>query len=139
MKLSSTELARLKQAHPDLIKLVMRAAELTKQPFRVMETLRTEAQQRENIRKKVSWTMRSRHLPGRGGLAYATDLVMIVNGQPSWSWAPYFPFAKFMFGVAKGIGVPIEWGGNWKRFYTAKLGNPADGPHWQLPWREYPR
>ena len=25
---------------------------------------------------------------------------------------------------------PIEWGGDWRRF--------ADGPHWQLPWGQYP-
>jgi peptidoglycan L-alanyl-D-glutamate endopeptidase CwlK len=27
--------------------------------------------------------------------------------------------------------VPIEWGGDWKSF--------KDGPHWQLPFRSYPK
>ncbi|WP_049613866.1 M15 family metallopeptidase, partial [Yersinia pekkanenii] len=30
----------------------------------------------------------------------------------------------------KDVGVPIEWGGDWK---TLK-----DGPHFQLPHKEYP-
>jgi len=28
------------------------------------------------------------------------------------------------------LRVPIEWGGDWRSF--------KDGPHWQLPWAEYP-
>ncbi|WP_139238526.1 M15 family metallopeptidase, partial [Yersinia ruckeri] len=32
--------------------------------------------------------------------------------------------------AAKDVGVPIEWGGDWK---TLK-----DGPHFQLPHKDYP-
>ena len=28
------------------------------------------------------------------------------------------------------VGVPIEWGGDWRTF--------KDGPHFQLPWGKYP-
>jgi peptidoglycan L-alanyl-D-glutamate endopeptidase CwlK len=33
--------------------------------------------------------------------------------------------------AAENEGVPLEWGGNWARF--------KDGPHWQLPWKQYPK
>ena len=32
--------------------------------------------------------------------------------------------------AAKDVNVPIEWGGNWTKF--------KDGPHFQLPWEQYP-
>lgn len=28
------------------------------------------------------------------------------------------------------LAVSVEWGGDWSSF--------RDGPHWQLPWKEYP-
>jgi peptidoglycan L-alanyl-D-glutamate endopeptidase CwlK len=33
--------------------------------------------------------------------------------------------------AAQEVGVPVEWGGDWKSF--------KDGPHWQLPFKEYPK
>ena len=32
--------------------------------------------------------------------------------------------------AAEDIGIPLEWGGDWTSF--------KDGPHFQLPWRDYP-
>jgi peptidoglycan LD-endopeptidase CwlK len=31
--------------------------------------------------------------------------------------------------ASKKLGIPIEWGGNWKSF--------QDLNHWQLPWKQY--
>ncbi|MBO0346023.1 peptidoglycan-binding protein [Roseibium sp. CAU 1637] len=32
--------------------------------------------------------------------------------------------------AADELGVPVEWGGDWRSFF--------DGPHFQLPWPAYP-
>jgi peptidoglycan L-alanyl-D-glutamate endopeptidase CwlK len=34
-----------------------------------------------------------------------------------------------MLAASIELQIPIEWGGNWKM---------RDGPHWQLPWKDYP-
>ncbi len=126
---SPVEEARLKKLHPGLAKVVRRARSLGAS-FRVGETTRTVEQQRRNIAKGVSWTMRSRHLASPDGLARAVDLLCLVDGQVTWSWPPYYALAKTMKQAAKECKVPIEWGGDWKR--------NKDGPHFQLPWKDYP-
>lgn len=42
----------------------------------------------------------------------------------------YAKLAKAMKQAAKELGVPLEWGSDWKSF--------KDGPHFQLPWKQYP-
>jgi peptidoglycan L-alanyl-D-glutamate endopeptidase CwlK len=125
VKFSKVELAKLKNLHPALVLVVVRAAEVTTIPFRVNETVRSVAQQRINVAKGVSQTMNSRHLPGKDGLARAVDLWVIVDGKPTWAWAPYYALRKIMLKAAKDVHVPIEiisW----------------DGPHYQLPRKLYP-
>lgn len=131
-KLSELSLKRLTGVHPDLVKVVKRAIELTTQDFMVMEGTRTIEQQREYVRKGTSKTMRSRHIPSSNacGLGCAVDIVPIVNGQVSWDWAYYYPLETAMLAAAKEVGVPIEWGGRWTSI--------KDGPHFQLPASKYP-
>ncbi len=112
-------------AHPDLRKVMDRAIQITPIDFRVIETIRTVERQRELVRKGASKTMNSRHLTG-----HAVDIVPIVDGKVSWAWPHYYPLAKAVKQAAKELGVPIEWGGDWKSF--------KDGPHWQLPFSKYP-
>lgn len=130
MKLSQRDITRLAKAHPDLKKIVARAADITTIPFVVLQADRTLAQQKANVAKGVSWTMRSRHLIGADGMVYAVDIAPTVGGQVSWSWPLYYKLAPIMKQAAKDVGVPVEWGGDWKK--------NKDGPHWQLPWKLYP-
>ena len=44
--------------------------------------------------------------------------------------AVYHRLAAAVKEAARIEGVPIEWGGDWRRF--------KDGPHFQLPSKEYP-
>lgn len=125
IKLTATDEQRLKGVHPDLIKVVQRAAEITTLPFRVLEGLRSVAQQRENVKRGVSWTMNSRHLTG-----HAVDIVPFLNGKVSWAWPLYHQLAAVMKQAAVDVGVTIEWGGDWRK--------TKDGPHFQLPYRTYP-
>ena len=125
MILSPTSLKRLVGVHPDLVKVVKRAAEITDTPFIVTEGLRTLARQRQLVASGASKTMNSRHLNG-----HAVDLACIVDGKLSWAWPLYHRLAKIVKQAAAEVNVPVEWGGDWPRF--------RDGPHWQLPWKKYP-
>lgn len=119
-KLGATSLARLKGVHPDLVRVVKRAIELTKQDFTVLEGLRTKERQKQLVAKGASKTMNSYHITG-----HAVDIAPIVNGQVSWDWKYYYPVRDAMKAAAKELGVKVEWGGDWKSF--------KDGPHWQVP------
>jgi peptidoglycan LD-endopeptidase CwlK len=130
MKLSAKDEERLKRAHPDLAKVIRRCAEITTVPFVVLQSDRTLAQQRENVRKGVSKTMKSRHLISEDGFVRAVDVAPLEGKNASFAWPLYHKLAPQMKKAAKDVKVPIEWGGDWKTF--------KDGPHWQLPWKQYP-
>ncbi len=128
--LSAKSLAKLEGAHPDLAKVIIRAAALSPVDFTVLEVLRTPARQRDLVAKGASKTMKSRHLPGADGKSRAVDIAPLDGGQVSWAWPVYHKLAPIIKQAAKDEGVPIEWGGDWRTF--------KDGPHWQLPWKDYP-
>lgn len=115
----------LKGVHPDLVKVIERAIQITKQDFTVIEGLRTKERQAELLKKGATQTLNSRHLTG-----HAVDIVPWVDGTVSWDWKFYSEVRSAMIQAAGELGVEIEWGGNWKTF--------KDGPHWQLPWSKYP-
>jgi len=123
-KLGPRSVARLKGVHPDLVKVVERAIQLSTVDFTVLEGLRTIERQKALVDAGSSQTMNSRHLDG-----HAVDLGAWVDGQVDWSWPLYSRIADAMKRAADELEIPIEWGGDWKM---------KDGPHWQLPWKEYP-
>lgn len=129
--LSTRSYQRLSQAHPDLQRVFVRAAEISDVDFTILEVLRTVETQRAYVAKGASRTMKSRHLPHPSdGLSRAVDIAPWVNGQVSWAWPLYHKLAPIIKQAAKDVGVPIEWGGDWRTF--------KDGPHWQLPWKTHP-
>ena len=121
--------ARLKGVHPDLVKVVKRAINLTTVDFTVLEGVRDPLRQMKLVEAGASQTMNSRHIPGADGFAKAVDLGAWVDDEVRWDWPLYHQIAAAMKEAAKQVGVPIEWGGDWKM---------KDGPHWQLPWKDYP-
>lgn len=123
--LGSRSLKMLTGVHPDLVKVVKRAIEITEIDFTVTEGLRTVARQRQLVAAGASQTMKSRHITG-----HAVDLAALVAGKVRWHWPLYAKLADAMKRAATEVGVPIEWGGDWR---TLK-----DGPHFQLPWSKYP-
>jgi peptidoglycan L-alanyl-D-glutamate endopeptidase CwlK len=131
MQLTPGDLKRLYNAHPDLVLVILAAARVTTVPFTILETTRSIEQQKINIKKGVSWTMRSRHLPSADGLSRAADVAPLgPDGKGSYAWPLYHQLAPQIKDAAKRVGVNVEWGGDWKK--------TPDGPHWQLPWKEYP-
>ncbi|CNI39961.1 M15 family metallopeptidase [Yersinia mollaretii] len=111
--------------HPDLVKVVRRALELTPLDFKVIEGRRTLERQRELVKAGASQTLNSRHLTG-----HAVDIVPLPDGKISWEWKYFYPMADAMKQAAVELGITVEWGGNWTTF--------KDGPHFQLPARQYP-
>lgn len=121
---------RLRQVHPDLIKLVYRAAIAAPWDLLVIEGIRTVERQKVLFAQGASKTMNSRHIPGVDGLGKAVDIAPAPGGQASWAWPLYHILAPVVKAAAVELKIPIEWGGDWATF--------ADGPHWQLPHAKYP-
>jgi peptidoglycan L-alanyl-D-glutamate endopeptidase CwlK len=124
-KLSQRSKDRLKGVHPDLVKVVEHAIEITTVDFAVLEGLRTPERQKVLKEAGASQTLNSRHITG-----HAVDLGAWVDGEVRWDWPLYHQIAKAMKAAAAELDIPIEWGGDWRTF--------KDGPHFQLPRKEYP-
>lgn len=105
--------------HPDLVRVVERAIQLTEVDFMVTEGLRTAHRQAELVRAGASRTQNSRHLTG-----HAVDIAAMVGGQVRWDWPLYPRVAKAFKAAAAEQGVALTWGGDWKRL--------RDGPHFEL-------
>lgn len=126
-RLGTRSKQRLQGVHPDLVKVIQRAIEITDVDFTVLEGLRTLKRQKELLRKGATTTLNSRHLTG-----HAVDIAPLIGGQVSWHWPHYHQLAPFVWQAAEDVGVKgLEWGGDWKSF--------PDGPHWQLSWSRYPK
>lgn len=124
-KLGPTSLLRLQDVHQDLVKVVERAIDLTEIDFTVLEGRRAKERQAELLKAGATTTMNSRHLTG-----HAVDLGALVGWKVRWDWPLYYKIADAMKAASAELGIPVEWGGDWKKF--------KDGPHWQLPHKEYP-
>jgi len=124
-KLSKKSRDRLVGVHPDLTRVVERAIELTEVDFTVLEGVRSKARQEKLVASGASQTLNSRHITG-----HAVDLGAMVSGTVRWDWPLYSKVAAAMKEAAAELSVPLEWGGDWKKF--------KDGPHFQLPFKEYP-
>ena len=124
-KLGKKSRDRLAGVHPDLIRVVERAIELTEVDFTVLEGVRSKARQAQLVASGASQTLNSRHITG-----HAVDLGAWVDNQVDWSWPLYHKIAAAMKEAAKELNVAIVWGGDWRTF--------KDGPHFELDRRKYP-
>jgi peptidoglycan L-alanyl-D-glutamate endopeptidase CwlK len=115
----------LEGVHPDLVRVVERALELTRVDFVVIEGLRTKERQRKLFAARATRTMNSRHLTG-----HAVDLVPWIDGTIRWDWPPFYKIAEAMKEAAEELGVALTWGGSWTHF--------KDGPHFELDRKVYP-
>jgi peptidoglycan L-alanyl-D-glutamate endopeptidase CwlK len=125
MTLNATSMKRLNGVHPDLVKVVVRAAGISETPFIVTEGRRTLERQKQLVAAGASRTMKSRHLTG-----HAVDFAPVVDGQVTWKWPAFYPVAAAFKKASKSLGVPILWGGDFKTF--------KDGPHIELDRKYYP-
>lgn len=151
--LSQRSERNLQGVHPDLVRVVRRALQLTAVDFGVVEGVRTAARQAELVKAGASQTMASRHLTG-----HAVDLMAYIGDRGSWELPLYDDIADAMRAAAKELQVPVRWGGAWsvadiRGWYGTmdsalhtyidarrKAGERPfiDGPHFELPASQYP-
>lgn len=132
---SERDWQRMKSVHNDLTVVVVEALDLFDEAFKdisgarvfVIEGLRTPARQKEMVAIGASTTMNSRHLTG-----HAVDLGISIGSRMLWEFDAYKRlWEKCVQPAAEFMRIKIEWGGNWKKL--------RDGPHFQLPFQEYPK
>lgn len=121
----ATSEKKLIGVHPDLVRVLRAAVKTSPVPFKITEGVRDLARQKQLMKAGASQTLDSRHLTG-----HAADIVCVVAGVVRWDWSLYRIVAAHVKEVAAKLGIPIEWGGDWKKF--------PDGPHYQLPRKQYP-
>lgn len=115
----------LQGVHPDLVQLARAALSLSLVDFKITEGLRTKARQKELYDAGKSQTMNSRHITG-----HAIDVIALPTPAGSWDMKYYRQIAEAFKQASEGLTIPVEWGGNWTTL--------RDGPHFQLPFKDYP-
>lgn len=118
-RFSQRSLDRMKGVHPDLIRVVNRALQISEIDFAITEGLRTRERQKVLFDQGASRTMNSRHITG-----HAVDVAAVIGGEIRWDWPLYGKIAKAFKQAAAEEGVPLIWGGDWKSL--------RDGPHFEL-------
>lgn len=125
MTLSDRSRTKLAGVHPDLIRVLESAANAGCK-FHVTEGLRSAERQKQLLAAGKSTTLKSRHLTG-----HAFDVVAVTDdGDVSYADADMARVAAGLKMAATVCNIPLEWGGDWKRF--------CDTPHFQLPHKQYP-
>ena len=128
MPLTSTSLKRLENVEPTLVGIIKEAISRTKLNVQISEGSRSFAQQKKNLAKGVSQTMKSKHIDPDGTgpkKARAVDIAIIsADGKYDTDLKNYRAFADIVKKVAKEKGIKIKWGGDWKTL--------VDGPNFEL-------
>lgn len=154
--------ARLMGLHPNLVKVLEKAIEITPIDFTIIEGVRSDEQCFINFGKgrtvaqclaggcpgqyshpsapKVTWVghaLSSNHRKKADGFGYAVDIypypVSQVLGQPASHYEPLFnQLAKVMFEAAKDVGVSIRWGADWDMDNIPRERGETDNPHFEL-------
>lgn len=128
-RLGENSLKKLSTVKEPLQKVVKLAITYTTQDFSVVQGIRTEAQQREYLKKGTTRTMKSKHLVGK-----AVDLCPYVDGKPDFSdWDKFYPIAASMQKAAKELNIRIRWGGCWD-YINDKVGTPEQ---WTKSYVQY--
>ena len=123
-KFSQKSLEKLNGVHPDLVRVIKRALELSPVDFSITQGVRTQAEQNalyEQGRTKpgpiVTWTKKSKHIEG-----LAVD---VVPHPVDWDDLNKFKqIANAVKLAACELGVNIIWGGDWIK--------NKDYPHFEL-------
>lgn len=123
-KFSKRSYERMKDVHPDLVKVAELAIKYSTIDFGISEGLRSLETQKEYVKRGVSKTMNSRHLTG-----HAIDVYAYIGGSARWEWPLYEEINRAFEKAAHELKIDITWGGDWETF--------RDGPHYQLSWGSY--
>lgn len=121
-------------------------------------TLRSVEQQREFVRKGVSRTMKSKHLPNERGLSEAVDIGIYIPGVNVWKiqgvYDMYEDLHEAAQSVARDMDLDIRSGICWQNLNTDKSFDDLlweyrsgkrrqskrpffDGPHFEIIGKNY--
>lgn len=121
-KFSENSRIQLESCHPELQRLFGQV--INYRDCTILEGNRTTEQQRKNIERGVSKTMRSKHL-------HVPSLAVDVAPYPlTWPKKPvnsgaaertrwmkeygsFYLFSGFVLGIAQSMNIKIRWGGDW--------------------------
>jgi peptidoglycan LD-endopeptidase CwlK len=126
MTLNARSVRNTQGVHPDMMRVLQRAIEI--EQFTVTQGLRTLAEQKENIKKGVSWSLNSRHLTG-----HAVD---VCDPDGCYDLPDMIRIGKAIKQAANELNVPVIWGALKKHGGDWKTRN--DTPHFELDAKVYP-
>lgn len=115
--------------HPDLLQVVTLARQISDTPFEVVP--KTGGVRSEALQRKLKSAGKSKAKIGRHTIGHAIDLVPVRKGKIDFKDAKGFEdIMQAMSEAAERLGIPIQWGGNWKTL--------VDKPHFELDRKVYP-
>jgi peptidoglycan L-alanyl-D-glutamate endopeptidase CwlK len=157
IRLGSESLAHLKGVHPDIVRVVTRAALMATADldFKVIEGVRTDQQCYINYGKgrtaaqcaakgvpavhaapglpKVTWLsdpLNSKHRKQKDGFGHAVDLIPY---PVDWNNLKRFDaLAKLVLEAAKLEKVSLRWGADWNQNGRPREKGETDSPHFEL-------
>lgn len=124
-KLSTRSKRHLEDVNQVLVKVVMRALEISKVDFGIPVSggFRTSEQQNALFKagksKLDGYNRSSKHQFGD-----AVDVFAYVDGKASWDEDHLTHVATAMLAAASELGVKLRWGGHWRSF--------VDMPHFEV-------
>lgn len=121
-RFSKRSLDNLKGVHPDLVKVVHLALELSPRDFIVTEGVRTIERQKQLVKEGKSKTLNSRHLNGTA--------IDFVPYPVSWQPKDFAPVVAAFKAAAARLKVNVECGADWNTF--------PDHSHVELSRKSYP-
>lgn len=153
--LTAADNGKLQGVHPDLVRVVQRAAQITAVAFMVVEGVRSDEQAYINYGKgrtaaelaakgvaakyakpglaKVTWLnnpLSTKHRKQPDGFSHAVDLL-----PAPYDWKALGPFdlvAKAMTQAAHNLGVDVRWGADWDGDGKPRERGETDSPHFEL-------
>ena len=127
-KFSAKSKAKLETCHPLLQRLFNEV--ILGEDCTIIEGARTVEKQKEYVRKGVSKTLNSKHIPGDDGYSHAVD---VIKYPIDWNdSARNYMFAGYVKGIADSLGINIRMGADWDGDMTAKDQSFHDLPHFEL-------
>lgn len=154
--------ARMEGLHPNLVKVLRRAIQISPIDFTIIEGVRSDEQCFINFGKgrtqlecqrggcpvkyaqpklpKVTWltkALSSNHRKKLDGYGHAVDIYpypvsQVLNKRPS-QYEPLFnKIAKAMFQASKELNIPIRWGADWDMDNLPRERGETDNPHFEL-------
>lgn len=149
-QLSQRSLNNLKGVHPDLVKVIQRAIEITEQDFMVIEGVRSREQCMINYGKGRTVAQCSVHgIPAQYAQPNASKVTWLRNPFASkhtlglavdicpypvdWNDIKKFDaIAKAMLQAGKELGVKVRWGADWDNDGNYREKGEYDSPHFEI-------